>query len=359
MKHFLRIIFGLLLWGLAFTTTVWSASYKIPPLGSAQQSTDIGDETAAIDQLPDSDPKKALLKVLLARQRRDHKAQVEAAQFAEKNHHPRARSFWTQLSIEEIVSGMLAQGLEHAHHVMDLYSPKDVSFHTGVLGDPDNILNVLIYKGYKNEAERLAVEAVARTKEVAGDSVATQAQLADLFAVYLRVGKQHDAMNTLTEILRFDLLSGETISQSNEHTHCSPPLPQASNAVMVIAQVSGAMEQIKPRDLNFENEAYEKILNAQKSQLAADPLLADTKDELLLVTLSKLGDSQFELQKYTEADKYFSEAFKISTKYHHGKFAVSLAGKNYLANLREVGKAAEADQRANLQWDGIGPPERH
>jgi tetratricopeptide (TPR) repeat protein len=359
VKHFLRIILGFVVWGcLLNTATAWSAQYKIPLPGSTQQTTNTVDDTAAIDQLSDSDPKKAWLKILFACKRGDHKAEVEAAQFAETNHHPRARSYWTQLSIEEIVNGMLAQGLEHAHHVMDLYSTKHVGFHTGVLGDPDNILNVLIYKGYKSEAERLAVEAVARTKEVAGDSVATQAQLADLFAVYLRLDKKEDAMKTLTEILRLDVTSGETLSQSLGRTHCYPPLPQAPNAVMVIDKVSWSMEQIKPRDLNFENAAYEKILKAQKSQLAANPLLTQTKEELLLPTLSKLGDIQFELKKYTEADKYFNEAFELSTKYHHGQFALSLAGKNYLANLRELGKGAEADQLASLKWDGNGPPEQ-
>jgi tetratricopeptide (TPR) repeat protein len=69
-----------------------------------------------------------------------------------------------------------------------------------------------------------------------------------------------------------------------------------------------------------------------------------------------LGDAYFDLGKYAEADKYYSEAYALNCKYHKGEYAVRLTGKNYLANLRKVGKEAEADRLAASDWEGVGAP---
>ena len=42
--------------------------------------------------------------------------------------------------------------------------------------------------------------------------------------------------------------------------------------------------------------------------------------------------------------------------YHTGAFAVQLAGKNYLSNLRNIGKTDEAERLSILDWEGVGPP---
>jgi hypothetical protein len=42
--------------------------------------------------------------------------------------------------------------------------------------------------------------------------------------------------------------------------------------------------------------------------------------------------------------------------YHTGAFAVQLAGKNYLSNLRKIGKTDEAERLSILDWEGVGPP---
>jgi tetratricopeptide (TPR) repeat protein len=205
---------------------------------------------------------------------------------------------------------------------------------------------------HKDEAERLLIEAVARTKAAAGQgSVAAQAQLVDLFVFYVEQGKKTEALKVLDQVLQFNLKTGETISQSLTHSHCGPGWPQAADAVEVLGRVSDAIFRMKPKDLEFSRIAFEKVLKAQKSQLKQD-------DERLLGTLASLGDTYFELGKYTEADKYYSLAYALSTQYHSGEFAVRLVGKSYLPNLRKIGREAEAERLATMDSEGVGPPKR-
>jgi tetratricopeptide (TPR) repeat protein len=278
--------------------------------------------------------------------------QQEAAELAERNHHPNTRSLWTQLAQNEVCQGLIAKGLEHEHHAMDLYTAKDAMSHEGILGYRDFFINGLVNKGHKDEAERLLIEAVTRTKAVAGQgSVATQAQLTDLFAFYAEQGKKPEALKVLDQVLQSNLKTGETLSQSLIHSHCGPGWPQAADAVEVLNRVFQAVLQMKPKDLEFARVVFEKVLKAQKSQLKQD-------DERLLGTLSQLGDTYYELGKYTEADKYYSETYALATQYHTGEFAVRLAGKNYLANLRKIGREAEADRLAAMDYEGVRAPKR-
>jgi tetratricopeptide (TPR) repeat protein len=278
------------------------------------------------------------------------KVERDAAELAERYHQENARLLWTRLAQNEIFEGHIAQAMEHEHHAMDLYTAKDAMNHEGILGYRENFMRGLVGKGQKEAAERLLINAVARTRALAGQgSIATQAQLSDLFCFYAEQGKKPEALKTLDQILQFNLKTGETVSQSLMHSHCGPGWPQAADAVEVLSRVFQAIDQMKPKDLEFSRIAFEKVLTAQKSQLARD-------DERLIGTIAHLGDAYFDLGKYAEADKYYSEAYALNCKYHKGEYAVRLTGKNYLANLRKVGKEAEADRLAASDWEGVGAP---
>lgn len=59
----------------------------------------------------------------------------------------------------------------------------------------------------------------------------------------------------------------------------------------------------------------ERVLAAQTKALRYN-------DERIVPTLARLGDLNFETQKYTEADKYYVRAYDIAKQYHKGEFAV-------------------------------------
>lgn len=332
----------------------------------------------ARDLTPDSDPKKPQLMVRAAQfeaYAKDsavaaaapnavHSAEIakaevdpfkvkrDAAELAERYHQDNTRLLWTQLAQDEVFDGLITQALEHEHHAMDLYTAKDAMKHEGILGYRGNFTRGLVGKGHKDIAERLLIDAVARTKALVGQgAIATQAQLSDLFCFYAEQGRKPEALKILDQILQFDLTTGETVSQSLMHSHCGPGWPQPADAVEVLSRVFQAINEMQPRDLEFCRMVFVKVLTAQKSQLKPD-------DERLIGTIAQLGDVFFDLGKYAEADKYYSEAYTLNLKYHTGEYAVRLTGKNYLANLRKVGKGAEADRLGASDWEGVGPSQR-
>jgi tetratricopeptide (TPR) repeat protein len=334
----------------------------------------------ACDLTPDSDPQKSLRMVRVtqfeeyanpksavavassakaAHSAATAKAEVnslkvrrEAAELAERYHQKDTRLLWTQLAQSELYEGQITQALEDEHHAMDLYTADDATGHQDILGYRGSFIAGLVAKGQKEAAERLLIQAVARTKAVAGQgSIATQAQLTDLFCFYAEQGQKPEALKTLDQILQFNLKTGETLSQALRHSHCGPGWPHAADAVEVLSKLFQAIYQMKPKDLEFSRIAFEKVLKAQKSQLQLD-------DERLVGTIAQLGDTYFDLGRYAEADKYYSQAYALNTQYHTGEYAVRLTGKNYLANLRKMGKEAEADRLAASDWEGVGPPKR-
>jgi tetratricopeptide (TPR) repeat protein len=272
-----------------------------------------------------------------------------AARSAEQNHSQDVRFLWSQLAANEISAERILKGLEDEHHVMQLYSKKDSIDHNPMLPDNFGFITILVNKGHKAEAERFLIEAVARTKAIAGPkSVAVQAQLGDLFAFYVDQKRYAPAMATLDEMLSFDLTTGETPSQAAMHSHCGA-WPQAADAVEVLDRIFRSLDQVESQNPGFVEACLEKVLKAQKAALKPN-------DERLVATLGQLGEVNFQMQKYKAADAYYGQAFEITNQHQKGELAVRMVGRNFINNLRKLGKGAEADKLSELQYAGLGKP---
>jgi tetratricopeptide (TPR) repeat protein len=277
------------------------------------------------------------------------KAKEDQALAAERRHDLNESHRWNELALSEMAAGLTSKGLEHERHAMQLYSSKDVANNFGVLGYlGSRVILTLTNQGHSAEAEKLLVDAVERTKAVAGPkSVATQAQIGDLFSFYLHQENYHAALRTLAQVLDFDLSNGETPSQSLTHfinVNCRYQ-PKSSVVVLhVILEAIRGVEKTKPL---FAITAVEKVVKAQEARLTAD-------DERLVETLGALGDAYFQAKKYEEAEGYYSRAYEITKQYHpESAFAVHQCGQNFLANLKEVGRSMEADRLSKLKWEGM------
>jgi hypothetical protein len=271
----------------------------------------------------------------------------DAATLAEKNGHPNARELWSQIASSEVCDGNVEQGLADEHHVMQIYDTKCAANHDGILGARSFIIRCLTNQGHNDDAERLLIEAIVKTKAVAGPrSVAAQAQEADLFAFYVEQKKFALAQAPLDQVLKGNLASGESLSQSLMHSHCGPGWPQAADATEVMGVLFTSLDDAERTNPEFVRAAFEKILKAQRDMLTIN-------NERFVPTLARLGDINFKLQKFSDADVYYAEAFEIASSYHKGEFAVRQVGKNYIANLRKLGRNKEADKLSDAQYEGV------
>jgi tetratricopeptide (TPR) repeat protein len=272
------------------------------------------------------------------------KAKEDQALAAEPNHELNVSHLWNQLALSEIAIGLTSKGLEDERHSMQLYSVPD---HVGVLGYLGRDIIRTLTEGHSAEAEKLLIDAVERTKAVAGSkSVVTQSQIGDLFEFYVQQKNYHAALKTLDQVLDFDLSNGKTPSQSLPHFSnvLFPYRPHSSVGVVLVILLAIQREKTKP---SFAIAAIDKILKAQEARLTAD-------DERLVPTLAALGDAYFQAKEYEKADGYYVRAYEITKQYHsEGAFAVQQCGQNFLANLKEVGRSDEAYRLSKLKWAGM------
>lgn len=268
------------------------------------------------------------------------KAQEEAARLAEKNGQHDARELWSHVANSKAARGDIDAALVDERHLMQLYSARDVTNHLGVLVH-SAVVYWLVRAGRKAEAEKLLLEAVQKTKAVAGEkSINTQAQWVDVFEFYVKQKNYNAALNALSEALKGNLSTGETLTHYMNYSHCGPGWPQSANAVDLLNSIFRILFA-KDVDLTFVSTAMQRVLKAHEA--AVQP-----SDERLVPTLAHVGDSLFNLQKYGEAEKYYDRAYAISKRYQKGEFAVRQVGKHFLENLRKLGKTSEADELANL-----------
>jgi tetratricopeptide (TPR) repeat protein len=276
------------------------------------------------------------------------KAQEDQALAATRNHEKSAMHLWNQLASAEIGAGLTPEGLEHERHAMQLYSSEDVG-EFGVLGYlGSRIIPTLTAQGHSVQAEQLLIEAVERIRIVAGPkSVATQAQLGDLFLFYVRQKHYLSALRILDQVLDFDLSNGEAPSQSLTHfVNVNRPL-QPNSSVAVLHSILVRLQKVEKAEPSFIIIALEKVLKAQEVHLTAH-------DERLIESLAALGDAYFQAKKYKEADGYYNRAFEITKQYYpEGGFAVQQCGINFLVNLKEVGRSEESDRLSKLKWEGM------
>lgn len=269
-------------------------------------------------------------------------AQIEAARIAEKNHQPNAGELWSRVANSKGSRGEIDAALVDVRHMMKLYSVWDVANHQGILAN-SNIVIWLVKHGRKAEAQNLLIEAVQRTKAVAGqNNIATQAQCIDLFEFYVKQKNYRAAETVLTEALSGDLTTGETLTHYMSISHCGPGWPQTSNAVDLLNSIfSIVLKKVPDTDPMFVLTVAQKVLKAQDAALKPN-------DERLVPTLAQLGDIYFNLQKYGEAEKHYDRAYSITKQYQKGEFAVRQVGKHFLENLRKLGKNSEADKLVDL-----------
>jgi tetratricopeptide (TPR) repeat protein len=322
-----------------------SSSSKQPPQKgmSSTQPTDSVGKTLSVNA-----PPKTNLASEHTEKVQTHLNDLERiANFSETNHHQSVRSDWTNLACAEIAEGDWRKGIEHAQHVIALFSGQCAKYHSNVLGDGADIPALLVRAKHAEEAEKLLLAAVARAQTIAGaKSLQVQGQLKDLFVFYVAQKDYANADTILDKVLACDLTTGETLSQSLSHSHCGQSPPQSADAVEVLWKVFEVLDRAKKNDPVFVKQSFEKILAAQKKVLAQT-------DERIMPTLTSLGDINFEMQRYDVADGYYSQAFAISKQYHKGEFAVRQVGKHFIENLKKLGRDDEAESLTDARWEGV------
>jgi tetratricopeptide (TPR) repeat protein len=265
-------------------------------------------------------------------------------QFKVKENEALTQSDWNTLALSEMQAGLTSKGLEHERKAMRLYSPKDAAGLHSALGYLGDQVIFILTPDHAAEAEKLLVDAVERTKTVAGaKSVLTQAQIGDLFVFYVHQKNYKAALKTLGQVLDFDLSTGPTPSQALRHEAHGRSRNQPHTSVGVIHMILLAIKEVEKTEPAFSITAVEKVLKAQEAYLTAN-------DERLVEPLGALADAYFQAKKYREADGYYSRAYKIAEQYHpESAFAVQQCGQNFLANLKEVGRSEEADRLSSLK----------
>lgn len=273
------------------------------------------------------------------------KSQEEAAQMSERNHQMDTRGLWASVVNSKAARGELGAAIVDAKHLMQLYSSKDAEQHSGILMG-SALIRCLVRQGRIKEAEQLLVEALQRTKLVAGDkNIATQAQCVDLFEFYFTQNEYTSALRALKESLNGNLTTGETLTQSLTHSHCGPGWQQSADAVELVRSILNILSE-KDRTANESSDAF--VRDAIQVVLRAQQAALQPNDERIVPTLAQLGDCLFKLQNYNEAHEHYTRAYEITKRYHKGEFAVRQVGEHFLENLRKLGRSSEASELANL-----------
>ena len=268
-----------------------------------------------------------------------------SAEFKVKENEALTEYDWNRLALSEMQAGLTSKGLEHERKAMQLYSSKDVAGLHSALGYlDDQVILTLTNHGHSAEAEKLLVDAVERTKTVAGArSGLTQGQIRDLFVFYVHQKNYNAALKTLDQALDFDLSTGPSPSQALRINQNIRGRNRPHTSVGVIHMILLAIKEVEKTEPAFSITAIEKVLKTQEPYLIAD-------DERLVEPLGALADAYFQVKKYKEADGYYSRAYKIAERYHpDSAFAVQQCGQNFLANLKEVGRSEEADRLSRLK----------
>ncbi len=268
-----------------------------------------------------------------------------SAEFKVKENEALTEYDWNRLALSEMQAGLTSKGLEHERKAMQLYSSKDVAGLHSALGYlDDQVILTLTNHGHSAEAEKLLVDAVERTKTVAGArSGLTQGQIRDLFVFYVHQKNYNAALKTLDQALDFDLSTGPSPSQALRINQNIRGRNRPHTSVGVIHMILLAIKEVEKTEPAFSITAIEKVLKTQEPYLTAN-------DERLVEPLGALADAYFQAKKYKEADGYYSRAYKIAEQYHpESAFAVHQCGQNFLANLKEVGRSEEADRLSRLK----------
>ena len=286
-----------------------------------------------------------------AAERSDDQEQLKlkrsAALLAEHIHDPHATRYWLQLAFSEVHEDPTI-ALEDAHRAMSLYTKDDALNNDGILGCHSAIIGGLVCVGRKAEAEQLLIEAVDKTKALVGDNALdTRSQLVDLFIFYVNQKNEGSALKILEQVLSGNLTTGETLTESLNRSHCFVwPRPMDAMGLLGVIFKRLDVPSTKPE---FRQTVLQKILAAQK--LALKP-----EDERLVPTLAALGDANFQMEQYGLAEKYYDAAYEISARYHKGEFAVRQVGKNFIANLKKLGKTDYAAKLEDMEYEGVDKP---
>jgi tetratricopeptide (TPR) repeat protein len=161
--------------------------------------------------------------------------------------------------------------------------------------------------------------------------------------------KQFDsALKVLDQILSGDLTTGDSLSQARLRSgHSAGRAPHPANAVEILMVVFKELATVDLTEPAFVKDCLDRILKAQKKCLNKD-------DERLVPTLARLGDINFQLNNFEEADSYYREALEITCIYHRGRDALQQIGTTYLANLRKLGRYDEAERLSQAELTGMG-----
>jgi hypothetical protein len=209
------------------------------------------------------------------------------------------------------------------------------------------------FKAKENEK----LYAAKRTKAAANPkSFETEVLIAESFARSVQDGNYTAALDTLDKTMDFDLSKVETPTEAMLHTDCGGSVHNTTGVLRIILL---AIRQVEITQSSFDTSNAKKVLEAHlfaitccKKIILAQESHLPANDERLVETLGLLGDECFLVKKYEEADEYYSRAYQITTHYHtESEFTVRECGHNFLANLRKVGRAEEADRLSKLGVD--------
>jgi tetratricopeptide (TPR) repeat protein len=226
-------------------------------------------------------------------------------QFKAKENEALTQSDWNRLALSEMQAGLTVKGLEHERKAIQLYSPKDAAaFHSALGYFDDEVINFLINHDQSAEAEKLLVDAVERTKSVAGArSTLTQAQIGDLFKFYVHQRNFNAALKTLDQALDFNLCIGPSPSQALRINQNIRGRSRPHTSVAVIHMMLLAIKSVEKIDPAFSITVVEKILKTEELYLPVD-------DERLVEPLGGLGDAYFQAKNTLRQMAIIAELIK-------------------------------------------------
>lgn len=265
----------------------------------------------------------------------------KGATLAENSNTVQARHLWIELAGKELTNGNLDACMKHARHALSLYSDKDYTKgNTDGLVSSSNLLGRLALAKHEAEAVTLQKESIKRVSQVTGGkSPQAASEVALLFFFYSHTNKYKEALETLDQLMAFDMYSMDIEPNYNpfDMSHCGIG-PYCLSPREIMGRLRREAEGAKNKEfaLSIEN----KMLQAQRKQLPKD-------SRLIAETLKSLGEVYKKNGQKKEALNALDESWKIYKLYFPLYTCCLLNGNSYPELLSWAGRQADyADWQA-------------
>jgi len=236
----------------------------------------------------------------------------KAAVLAETNNLKEAVNLWLALAYAEIEGKQIDAAVKDTEKAIQLYTGTDLNFRCwGGAINSSGVVYSLKKAGAVSQANKITEASLARVIAVNGArSLATQAQLAEIFRLAVMDMDYEKALAVLDQLLKCDLSSGAIVQERFYRSHCGPsPVTSASILNSIVQEAQGTIKKDgKNKDCTFALTVINKILTKQKSIFQAD-------DQRIAATLQALGKAYLLVGDFKNAQAKYLESVAITQKY--------------------------------------------